>query len=71
MDERRELISLDDEDKTEYYKYCFCLKSLYEFREPNCKYCICGALSSPFLFITDIVAMFPQFLINNVKLCLQ
>jgi len=35
MDESRELISLDDEDKTEYYKYCFCLKSLYEFSVRN------------------------------------
>ena len=28
MDENRELISLDDEDTTKYYRYCFCLKRL-------------------------------------------
>ena len=71
MDEKRELIELDDEDTTKYYKYCFCLKSLHEFREPNCKYCMCGTLSAPFLLVADIIAFVPQFLINNVKLCLQ
>ena len=35
MDESRELISLDDEDKTEYYKYYFCLKGLCVFSMRN------------------------------------
>ena len=72
MDESRELIDLDDdEDKTEYYKYCFCLKSLYEIRELSCKYVVCGTLFVPYLLIADVVGFVPQFLINNVKLCLQ
>ena len=28
MDENRELISLDDEDTTKYYRYCFCVNNL-------------------------------------------
>ena len=71
MDERRELISLDDEDTTDYYKYGFCLRSLYEFREPSCRYYICGTCAAPFLLVADILAFFPQCIVNNVKLCLQ
>ena len=63
MDESRELISLDDEDTTKYYKYCFCLKSLHEIREPNCKYFVCGTISAPFLLVSYIIGFVPQFLI--------
>jgi len=71
MDETRELISLDDEENDNYLTYCFCMKSLCEVRERNVKFCICGGIASPFLFVADMVALVPQVIINNVKLCIR
>ena len=71
MDETRELIEMDDDNKDNYLKYCFCMKSLYDVRECNTKFCICGGIAAPFLFVVDMVALVPQMIVNNVKLCLR
>ena len=72
MDESRELIEIDDETKeVNYLPYCFCMKSLYDMRERNCKFCICGTCASPIMFIADMIALPVQLIINNVKLCLR
>lgn len=71
QDESRELIQFEEEDETHFFQYCFCLKNLYDIRECKCKYCLAASCMAIPALIADAVALVPQILINNVKLCLK
>lgn len=71
MDESRELIELDEPEPTVFCTYCFFTKSLYEFRECTCRFCVVGGCATPLFVVADIVSFIPQCIVNNVKLCLQ
>ena len=71
MDESRELIEFDKPESIEYYKYCFCLKSLYEMKECSCRYISLCMPLSPCFVVADTLAFIPQCILNNIKLCLQ
>ena len=67
--ERRELINSEDDDD-EFFEYCCCVKTVLNARECTCKYA-CVTTSLPLLFVVDMLASIPQFVVNNIKLCLR
>lgn len=71
MDETRELIEMDDKEDKGFCTYCFGLKMLYEIRDGSAKYCLCSICSLPFVLIADTIALVPQMIYNNIKLCLN
>ena len=68
-DESNILVEKDKEENN-YYQYCFCVKSLYQSRECRCRYFLIGGCFLPFSIIADTIALVPQAIVNNIKLCL-
>lgn len=68
MDETRELIEVDEE-KQVFCTYCFGLKTMYDIREGSAQFCLCSICALPFVIIADTVALLPQMIYNNIKLC--
>jgi len=68
-DETSELVEKDNEENT-YCEYCFCVKSLYHSRECRCRYFLIGGCVLPFSIVADTIALIPQAIVNNIKLCL-
>ena len=68
-DEKSELVEKDYEENT-YCEYCFCTKSLYHSRECSCRYFLIGGCVFPFSIVVDTIALIPQAIVNNIKLCL-
>ena len=67
--ERIELINSKD-DGDEFFEYCCCVKTVLNARECTCNY-TCVATSLPLLFVFDMLVSIPQFVMNNIKLCLR
>lgn len=69
-DERRELIETDEEFE-EFYTYCYCTKDLIQIRQRSCNYCVLFGTCAPLTIVADSLLLLPQFILNNIKLCIR
>ena len=56
-------------DSKNFYKYFYCTRELIDTREFKCDYYILLICCSPFIFLYDLICLFPQCIYNNFVLC--